>query len=110
MITHLETVEQFEQFVKEGNVVVDFFATWCGPCRMLAPFIEELSDERQDVKFAKLDVDKVSEIASKYMIQSIPTLLFFQNGTLVNDVVGFLPKDQLNEKIDKAFSNEIYHL
>ena len=103
MIKHLLSELDFNEFVKEGNVVVDFYATWCGPCRMLAPIIEDLSEENPNIKFGKLDVDEVSQVASKYMIQSIPTLLFFKDGTLVHSQIGFSSQEALEDTLEKLF-------
>lgn len=94
----------FKQEVLEekGLVLVDFFATWCGPCKMLAPILEELSNELSDVKIVKVDVDESPETASVYGIQSIPTMKVFKDGKDMQTVVGFLPKDQIIAAIDKA--------
>jgi len=87
--------------------VVDFWATWCGPCRMLAPVIEELAKEFEGkVRIGKVDVDKEREIANQYGIMSIPTLLFFKAGKVVDTVTGFAPKDFLAGKI-RALLGEI---
>ncbi len=82
-------------------VLVDFWADWCGPCKMVAPVVEELaSDYDGKVKFAKVDVDANPVIAGTYGIRSIPTLLFFKNGKPVQQVVGAVPKHVLQEEID----------
>ncbi|GAA0070692.1 thioredoxin [Clostridium sardiniense] len=86
---------------QKGVVLVDFFATWCGPCKMIAPVLEELETEMEDVKFVKIDVDESPEVANKYQIQSIPTLKVFKDGKDVDMVVGFLPKDQIKALIEK---------
>ena len=91
------------QMKSDVPVIVDFNATWCGPCRMLAPIMEELSEENQSIKFAKLDVDEVSQVASRYMIASIPTLLFFKDGTLVETQIGFSSKEALEAKFKELF-------
>lgn len=81
-------------------VVVDFFATWCGPCKMIAPFLEQLSDEFDGkAKIVKVDVDQAKETAASYNVRSVPTLLFFKNGEIVDKVVGALPKNDLKNKI-----------
>ena len=103
MINHLLSESEFNEFIKEGNVVVDFYATWCGPCRMLAPIIEDLSEEKPNIKFGKLDVDQVSQVASRYMIQSIPTLLFFKDGTLVHSQIGFSSQEAFEDTLEKLF-------
>ena len=80
------------------TVLVDFFATWCGPCKMIAPIVEELDEEMSNVKFVKVDVDKNPQIANQYKIVSIPTLKIFKDGKLINTLIGFKTKDAL--KID----------
>lgn len=82
-------------------VLVDFWAAWCGPCRMVAPTIGELSSEYEGKAIVgKLDVDNNPETAAKFGIRNIPTLLYFKNGEVVDKVVGVVPKDQLAEKLD----------
>jgi thioredoxin 1 len=73
-------------------VLLDFWASWCGPCRMLSPIVDEVADERADVKVGKVNVDEQPELASQFGVMSIPTLLVFQNGKLVNQSVGAKPK------------------
>jgi thioredoxin 1 len=73
-------------------VLLDFWASWCGPCRMLSPIVDEVAEERADVKVGKVNVDEQPELASQFGVMSIPTLLVFQNGKLVNQSVGAKPK------------------
>jgi thioredoxin 1 len=73
-------------------VLLDFWATWCGPCRMLSPIVDEVAEERADVKVGKVNVDEQPELASQFGVMSIPTLLVFENGKLVNQSVGAKPK------------------
>lgn len=81
-------------------VVVDFFATWCGPCKMLTPIFESLSKEMSDkVDFAKIDIDRSLEVAQEYKIVSVPTVVVFKNGKEVQRIVGFVPKEQIKSKI-----------
>ena len=95
----IKTVTEYEETLKERTVLVDFFASWCGPCRMIAPILEEISEERVDVKIVKVDVDELPELARRYGIMSIPTLLLFKNGNLVSKTMGYQDKDSLNEFI-----------
>ena len=82
-------------------VIVDFWATWCGPCRMLSPLLDEVEAEMSDkITVVKVNVDDADEIAMRYRIMSIPTLLFFKNGQLVDKTVGAMPKSTLVEKIN----------
>ncbi|MBF0557653.1 MAG: thioredoxin [Nitrospirae bacterium] len=84
-----------------GLVMVDFWAVWCGPCRMIAPTIEELAKEYAgQLKVGKLNTDENPEVASKYKIMGIPTIMFFKDGQKVDQVVGAVPKPQLKAKID----------
>ena len=85
-----------------GNklVIVDFWATWCGPCRMLSPVLDEVEEEMADqIAVVKVNVDDADEIAARYRIMSIPTLLFFKNGQMVDKTVGAMPKATLVERI-----------
>lgn len=86
--------ENFNEEIKDKLVLVDFYATWCGPCRMMHPIIEEVAKE-ENIKVIKVDVDKHDELARNYGIMSIPTIILFQNGNLVEKNIGFIPKEQL---------------
>jgi thioredoxin 1 len=85
-----------------GVAVVDFWATWCGPCRMIAPILDQLSEEYAGrVKITKLDVDANQKTAMRFQVRSIPTLLFFKDGKLVDQVIGAVPKTALAAKFDQ---------
>lgn len=76
----------------EGTVIVDFWASWCGPCRMLSPIVDQVAEERPDVKVGKVNVDEQPDLAAQFGVMSIPTLLVFKDGKLVNQSVGSRPK------------------
>ena len=86
---------EFHEELNKGTVFVDFYADWCGPCKMLAPFVEEASEQVSDVTFLKVNVDSEPELASEFGIMSIPTLMIFKNGKLVAKDMGFKPLNQL---------------
>ncbi len=90
----------FDSFVGKGTVLVDFWATWCGPCRMLAPVFEELSKEVKGVKFGKVEITENEDIAQKYGVMSIPTLIIFKDGKEVDRRMGALPKDLLKKWVE----------
>lgn len=92
---------EFEETIKEGVTLVDFFATWCGPCKMLGPVLEELSTEIPDVKFVKVDVDDEPELAEKFGIMSIPSVFLFKDGEVAGSFLGLQPKEKV-----KAFIEE----
>lgn len=91
------TKENFEQEVLQSDkpVLVDFWASWCGPCRMLSPTIEEISDEREDIKVGSVNVDEQNELAARFGVMSIPTLVVFKNGKAVNSSLGVRPKETI---------------
>ena len=91
----------FSELINDSKlVIVDFWATWCGPCRMISPILDELEEEMADqITVVKVNVDDADEIAAQFRIMSIPTLLFFKNGQIVDKTVGAMPKPVLAEKI-----------
>ena len=99
-VLHL-TKQSFEEIIaqNEKKVLVDFFATWCGPCRMQAPIVEEIASMSDDYIVAKLDVDEVEEVAANYKIYSIPTILIFSKGQVINKFVGVTGKEKLLEAL-----------
>ncbi len=91
-VLHL-TSKDFDKVVNEnGKVLVDFWAPWCGPCRMLGPVIEEVAEEVKNAVVAKVNVDEEGDLAARFGVQSIPTILVFENGKLVKQTVGYQPK------------------
>jgi len=91
--------ENFKQEISKGKSLVDFWASWCSPCRMLAPTIEELSNEMKDIKFLKLNVDESGDVAESYGVMGIPTLILFNNGKEVKRIVGVRPKEELKREL-----------
>ena len=95
------TSDNFEATIGEGLAMVDFWAPWCGPCRMIAPVVEELAEEFEGkANICKVNTDEQQEIAAKYGIRSIPTILFFKDGQMVDQMVGAASKDVFAEKIN----------
>ena len=102
------TDDNFSTEVLEADVpvLVDFWATWCGPCRMIAPIVEELSDEYAGkAKVCKMDVDAAQKTAAEFGIRSIPTLLIFKGGKVADQLIGAVPKQQITEKLEASLSN-----
>ncbi|MFA9462653.1 MAG: thioredoxin [Velocimicrobium sp.] len=98
------TVDNFEQEVlKEDKLVlVDFWASWCGPCKMLLPIVEELADELDDVKVCKVNVDEQGKLAQQFKVMTIPTLLIFKDGKVIKSSIGAKPKGEILEMLKEA--------
>lgn len=95
------TKSNFAETLTKNNItVVDFWAQWCGPCKMLGPIVDQLSDENTDVTIGKVDIDTNMELAVEYGIRGVPTMIFFKNGEIVDKVVGVKSKNELQEKIN----------
>ena len=93
---------QFKESVEQnsGVVVVDFFATWCGPCKMLAPVFEQVGEEmKNEATFLKVDIDQSLEIAQQFRISTVPTMMIFKDGKPVESLVGFMPKEAIVQKV-----------
>jgi len=95
---------QAEVIESDTPVLVDFWAPWCGPCRVIAPHLEELNSERDDLRIAKLNVDENPAISAKYEVMSIPMLLLFKNGQVAAKVIGAMPKKRLEQEIEPALA------
>ena len=100
-IIEIESMEQFEQEVsnENGTIFIDFYATWCMPCKTMTPIIEELAKENKEVKFLKVDVDKNNELATKYNVMSIPTMLIIKNGKVTKTFVGVTDKESIMKEL-----------
>lgn len=88
----------------EGAVLVDFWATWCGPCRVLHPVLEEIDGERDDLKIVSLDIDENQKTAAQYEVLSVPTMILFKDGQMVDRMVGAMPKRRLLKQLEPALS------
>lgn len=95
------TDQNFKEEISSGLVLVDFWAPWCGPCRMLAPVIEEIANELKDVKIGKLNVDENPQTAGEFQIMSIPAVILFKDGEVVETLIGLRPKEAYLEAIEK---------
>ena len=102
MAVNVTTDQSFEQDTAKGLVLIDFWATWCGPCRMQSPGVENLSETMEDqVSFFKLDVDQNPDTAKKFQIMSIPTLMIKKDGEVVDKVIGYHSKEQLQKVLEQ---------
>jgi len=100
-LTHVKDTDfESEVLHSESPVLVDFFADWCGPCKMLSPVIEEIAAEHTDLKVVKLNVDEAPETAAKYSVISIPTVILFKDGEPVHQTVGFRPKASIEKEME----------
>ena len=102
MSVHTITKENFDELVLQAEkpVLVDFWAEWCGPCRMVSPLVDEIAKERDDVLVGKINVDEQGELAMRFGVMSIPTLLVFKGGEIVNKAMGARPKAELLQLLD----------
>lgn len=101
------TKDSFEKSISDkAPVFVDFFATWCGPCQMMLPLIDELADEAKDYKVYTIDIDQAPEIAAKYNVMSVPTFVLFQDGKEKERMMGAMPKELLIQKIESLIKDK----
>ena len=109
-LTHL-TSETFDQAVNAGDdlVVVDFFATWCGPCKMLAPTVEKMAELHPEVHFYKVDIDEDMDLATRFKVMSVPTLLYFRRGVVANKTIGVISASEMDcqSKVKAIFSRAV---
>ena len=99
----IETEKEYDALLAENKAVfVDFYADWCGPCKMVSPIVEKLSEKNTEVTFVKVNVDDVPELAQRYGIMSIPALMAFRNGEKAGEIVGFVPEPQVRALAEKA--------
>ena len=96
------TQENYQKEVIESDkpVLIDFFATWCGPCKMVSPVVDQIAHERPDIKVCKLDVDKNLDLARTFQVMSVPTLVAMKNGKMINKIIGAMPKAQILKMFD----------
>lgn len=95
------TSDNFKDLISDDLVLVDFFATWCGPCRMLGPVLEDLASDRAEVKIVKVDIDECRDLAREYGVMSVPTLFLMRNGNIISQKSGFMPKELLTNWIEE---------
>tara|TARA_Y100000310_G_scaffold304248_1_gene343203 strand:+ start:1564 stop:1884 length:321 start_codon:yes stop_codon:yes gene_type:complete len=102
-ITELNS-DNFDSFIADGNVVIDFWAEWCAPCKILNPAVEEVSKEFDGtVKFGKVDVENNQELAQRFQVMTVPTLIFFKDKEQIDRTVGAMHKEELKNKVDEVF-------
>jgi thioredoxin 1 len=99
-VKHLSK-NDFDAFIGKGYSVIDFWASWCGPCQMMGPVFEDISKEYSKAKFAKVSTEEEQELAAKYRIMSIPCLVVFKDGKEIGRILGFMPKDSLKKEIER---------
>lgn len=100
MIKEVTTNEEFDEVVKEGRVLVDFYAVWCGPCKMLAPIVEKVAEEHPEIALVRVNVDEAPNLAARFGIASIPTLFYFNNGEAKNSLVGYVDEDTVKQFVE----------
>lgn len=98
---YLEKESEFNELISKGTVLVDFYADWCGPCRMISPILEEISKEKKDLEIIKVNVDNCESIARTYGVMSIPTLIVFKDGKISGSNVGYMEKEEIVKLLEK---------
>lgn len=105
MVKEIKSEKEFLKVIKEGNVVVDFYATWCGPCKMLEPITEEMSEKYSSIAtFYKLNVDEVESVAANLSISSIPTVILYKDGNAANGFLGYREEKEFAKIIENTFN------
>lgn len=102
MIKEISNAKEFDEELKNGRVVVDFYAVWCGPCKMLAPVVEKVVEENPEITLLRVNVDENEELSSRYNIVSIPTLLYFKDGKMINGNVGYIGESEVKKLLELA--------
>lgn len=102
-VIHITSEQEFNKVIANGNVVVDFYASWCGPCQRMSPIIDELAPEMTDVTFVKLDTEKFDAITKKYNVRGLPTLIFFRAGQKLRQITGLRSKIELRKEVKLSY-------
>lgn len=97
MIKEISNAQEFDELTKEGRVLVDFYAVWCGPCKMLAPIVEKVVEENPEISLLRVNVDENEELSRRFNIVSIPTLVYFKNGEEIGTNVGYIGEDAVKK-------------
>lgn len=100
MVQSITSAQEFNDAISKGLVIVDFYATWCGPCKMVAPIVEKLEPQYEGVKFLKVDIEQVADVASKYEVTAVPSFIYLKDGQVVDVVRGAAPA-QIKQGLDK---------
>jgi thioredoxin 1 len=103
----INDMHHLNQLIAENNnLVLDFFAEWCGPCKMLLPVLDDVSNENKDIVICKVNVDNNATLATQYNVRSIPTVIYFKDGEVKDRTMGFLPKDKFLDQLNKVYKSE----
>ncbi len=100
------TLKDFDKFIKTGNSVIDFYADWCRPCKLLKPIFHELSEKIKNIKFGAVDADKEPELIQKFQIMAIPTVIFFKENKQIDKFIGFIPKNEVIKKLKAVYKTK----
>ena len=101
MVIEIRTEKEFGEITKSDTSIIDFWAEWCSPCIMFSPIFESLSKKFKSIKFAKVNVDENAELAGRFDIDSIPSMLIFKKGKLIERIIGALPREEIEEKLSR---------